>query len=204
MDAPDQDPGELRGALRFLAWVNRAFGGRRLVAGAARPGRVLDLATGAGDVPAYLLARGVARFAVGVDRGAQVLRAAGEMSPEVVRMRADALRLPFADQAFDTAVSHLFFHHLDEDQAVAVLQGMARVARRVVVVDLARRRRLWVMVWLLTHLFTRNRVARHDGLVSVERAWTPSEAAALAARAGLKARVRTRILDRWELVADTD
>ncbi len=201
MDAPGGDPEELRGALRFLARLNRWTGSRRLLAGAVRGPRVLDVATGGADVPAYLVASGRVRFAVGLDRNPVILRLARASAPAVVFVRAEAARLPFADRCFDSVVCHLFFHHLDEPAAAAALGEMARVGRRVVVVDLARGFRLRVLVRLLTRLFTRNRLSRHDGPASADRAYTPEEALAVARRAGLDARVERRPFDRWVLTA---
>ncbi len=202
MDDPRQPAAEVDRALRFLARINRWSLGHRFLAAAVRPGRVLDVATGGADVPAYLLDRGRARWAVGVDRSRPALDAAGRLSPAVVRVRAEASALPFPDRAFDTVCCHLLFHHLREEEILRVLVEMARVGRTVVVVDLARRRRLRWAVVVVTRLFTRSRLARHDGPVSVERAYTPKEVRRLAARAGLAGRVDVLPFDRWRLVVD--
>ena len=50
-------------------------------------------------------------------------------------MRGDGLRLPFADRSFDAAYTVLTLHHFRDDAAVCLLQDMARVARRLVVVN---------------------------------------------------------------------
>jgi hypothetical protein len=55
----------------------------------------------------------------------------------------------------------------------------------VVINDLLRSRLTLAMVWLATRLFTRHRFARHDGPLSVRRAYSPDELRALATRAGL-------------------
>jgi hypothetical protein len=41
------------------------------------------------------------------------------------------------------------------------------------------------LVWLATRVFTRHRFARHDGPLSVRRAYSPGELRSLAAAAGL-------------------
>jgi hypothetical protein len=64
---------------------------------------------------------------------------------------------------------------------------MAELARLGFVVSDFRRGRLaWAAVWLATRAVSRNRMTRHDGPLSVRRAYTPSELARLAARADLR------------------
>ena len=80
----------------------------------------------------------------------------------------------------------LFLHHLDNDSVVSLLANMEAAARRLVLVnDLSRSRFNFVGVWLATRLLTRSRIVRFDGPASVRSAFTPAEAIALAARAGL-------------------
>ena len=53
--------------------------------------------------------------------------------------------------------------------------------------DLDRGRVPWLGAWLLLHAATRNPYTRHDGPLSVRRAYRPAEVRALAARHGLRA-----------------
>lgn len=202
MERPDLPREELRRALVVLGRLNHWFGSRRMLAGRVRAGRLLDVATGAADIPAYLRRRGLARAAIGVERNASVLALARELSPGVTLAKADALRLPFADRAFDTATAHLFFHHLNEDECVVVLREMSRVARRVVVMDLERSRLLYGFLWFVL-LFSGNAVSRHDGPLSVRRSFTKREIQRLAERAGVRATVSRAGPYRWVLVGDT-
>jgi ubiquinone/menaquinone biosynthesis C-methylase UbiE len=140
-------------------------------------------------------------MAVGIDRSASALEAARELSPGVLLVRGDALRLPFADGSFDTAVAHLFFHHLGEDECATLLREMARVARRVVVADLERSRVLYVVVGFLTW-WSGNRLSRQDGLVSVRRSFTPSEALRLSRSVLPGVRLQHLGPYRWGLLYD--
>ena len=77
-------------------------------------------------------------------------------------------------------------HHLDPDDALALLGEMSRVARLGVVVnDLERGRLGWVGAWCIGHLLTGNRYTRHDAPLSVRRAYRVSEMRELVRGAGL-------------------
>ena len=81
----------------------------------------------------------------------------------------------------------MVLHHLEPDDAIRFLREMGRVARLGVIVnDLARSRWAWLGAWLLGHALTGNRLSRHDGPLSVRRAYTPREMRALMAEAGLR------------------
>jgi len=214
MDAGGYDAGEIRGNLADLRAYNRWFGGSRLVAreisrmlkgSAGLPGqlRILDVATGSGDVPAYLArwaaSKGLEILAEGLDANADMHHeartfldglsgsAARSAAARSVRLlRADALRLPHADGAIDIATCSNFLHHLDGPDAVLALREMKRVSRvGVIVVDLKRDTTAFAAVWAVTRLTTRNRLTRADGPLSVKRAFTPAEMASLARQAGM-------------------
>ena len=110
--------------------------------------------------------------------------------PEITLVRADAAALPIRDGAADVAVSTLTLHHLEGDSAVSCLSGMAASASLAVVNDLLRTRLSLVVAWLSTRVFGLHPVSRHDGPLSVRRAYSAAELTGLAARAGVRARIR--------------
>jgi demethylmenaquinone methyltransferase/2-methoxy-6-polyprenyl-1,4-benzoquinol methylase len=57
--------------------------------------------------------------------------------PEGAAVVGDALRLPFADGAFDRVLTGHFYGHLGPDERAAFLVEARRVARELVVVDSA-------------------------------------------------------------------
>ena len=201
MDDPAVDVHGLFAGLRYLERINLLPGGAGLMAGlllAERDRwdprerlRLVDVGTGGADVPRALvqmLARvGQPAQVTGVDLHARTLDYARERCAaerRVTLVRGDALALPFASGAVDYAVSTTFLHHLDDDQARRCLAEMRRIARRgVVVVDLERTRLAWLGIRIATMFSTP--VARHDGPVSVQRAFRPDELLALARDAGL-------------------
>jgi SAM-dependent methyltransferase len=203
LDGPLDDRAALIGNLRDLARVNRRLGGAGLSARAIddlAPGRssiaVLDIGTGAADIPLALIERGRAAGRLvrvtGVDSRPEVLEAAALIDPRVTATGelalhvADGLALPYPDGAFEVVHASLVAHHLDPDAARALFGEMRRVARLGVVVnDLVRGRGAWIGAWLLVRVATRNRLTRHDAPLSVRRAYSVAELTALLASAGL-------------------
>lgn len=185
----------------FLALVNRRFGG----AGATidrfetfsrgwRPGQridVLDIASGAADIPRTLIAWGRARgfdlrvTALDISQPAiDYARRAGPPDANLRFLCADITRPFCGDRSFDYVTSALFFHHLTDVQIVQVLRASDRLARRGMVVnDLVRSRQAYVLTWLLT--WPCHPILHHDGPLSVRRALTPAELRERALEAGV-------------------
>jgi len=178
---------------------------KRLAAG-PRSQVLLDLGTGSGLVPAVLARAaqrvGVTLLNVGCDRKLSHLlygRRRGHRQLRVV-LRAD--QLPFADASVDWSLSTLLLHHFDQATNLFVLTEMIRVARAgAVILDL---RRSWLAPWLFRLLATVLRmgpVARYDGLVSLEQAWTRTEVEHLTAGLAI-VELRRRFPFRFSLVIE--
>jgi SAM-dependent methyltransferase len=213
LDAPVGDVVELRDSLRHVAQVNRWLGGsralRRHLGPLLRRGhrvRLLDVGTGNGEtqreIAAWARRRGCHLRWVGVDLSAQmvVLANAGENGSVV---RADALRLPFGEGAFDAVTCTLTLHHFDDQGAETLVREMARVARALVLVnDLERNMANSAGArFLALTLWRGNRITRHDGPLSVRRSFTQDELLQVGRRAGLRGPVVRRHFP-WRLVLE--
>jgi len=200
LDGPGQPDALVAENLADIARVNRWLGGSLLTRLALAtlladrpPGAgvaLLDVATGSADIPAALrrwLARRWGRATVvATDLSPQIARLAAP-GPGVALAVADGLRLPFADARFDVATCSLALHHFDPAGAVALLREMGRVARvGVVVNDLVRSRPGFLAATALGYVLSANPLTRHDGPLSVRRAYTRAELAELARAAGLR------------------
>jgi 2-polyprenyl-3-methyl-5-hydroxy-6-metoxy-1,4-benzoquinol methylase len=203
MDQPGLDAGEHAGALRGLGRINGLSRSAPIlwakIAARAREGgdaplRVLDVASGGGDVLIRLACCAVGagknvRFE-GCDLSPQAVefaRAQAEQRGAEVRFFVwDALGGPLPD-GYDVVTCTLFLHHLDEASAVTLLRRMAAAARQLVLVDdLIRSRLGHALAWVGCHLLSRSRVVHFDGPASVAAAFTSDEAARLALAAGLE------------------
>jgi ubiquinone/menaquinone biosynthesis C-methylase UbiE len=202
LDGPLDDPAALRANLRDLRRLNRLTGGAGLSVQAIREllpggGSVLDVGTGGADIPVAMLSdarrRRVTVEVTATDSRSEVLDAALSAWPTLARVdglrleRGDGRSLPYPDESFDAAHTSLVLHHLNEDDAIAFIRELRRVSRRGIVAnDLARGWLFWVGVQLLTHTIAASRYTRHDGPLSVRRAWTRPEMETLIRRAGLE------------------
>ncbi|HEX9148961.1 MAG TPA: methyltransferase domain-containing protein, partial [Thermoanaerobaculia bacterium] len=192
---------ELEGALKNLTLVNCYLGNGRAVlkhlaamnAGTAGEGfTVLDVATGAADIPVTIAmwARqaGIRVGITAVDLDPISIgfaRQRCESHPEITLAVADGFALPFANQRFDYVLCSKTVHHFTDEEALKMIKEFSRVARRgYIIVDLRRSWIAYFLIYLLTRLFTRNRLTRSDGPLSVLRSYTPGELAALASRSG--------------------
>ncbi len=189
---------EVRDSLQDVVTVNRYLSGYRVLLHHAEPFlkshktdrafRVLDAATGSADQPVALakLARrlGVPIHITAIDINAKMLRLAREeiaAYPEIRLVQCDIFSLPFREAEFDLAVNSLSLHHFSWEKAVAILRAMYQAGRLGVVVnDLHRSRVAHAAIFLLTRIFTRNRLTRYDAPVSVMNAFTPKEFCELA------------------------
>ncbi|CAN5867522.1 hypothetical protein BH23GEM3_BH23GEM3_06390 [soil metagenome] len=221
MDEPELDPEDLAAALRDLRGVNRWLGGWRVLrrcmaALLARlpPGhyRVLDVGTGSADLPLRLASwarhRGKHLDILATDVHPQTVELARVNTggaPDVKVEAADALALPYSDGEFDFALCSTALHHFEEQDAVQALREMNRVARYGMVINDLRRSGLALLGarLLAATAWRGSRFTRHDGPLSVRRAFTAAELRRLARAARLpNACVRTHLPFRLSLVVD--
>jgi SAM-dependent methyltransferase len=201
LDTGDYTASEYEGCILELQRVNRYLGDasalRRCVLAEIERERVrqfslLDVGAGSGE-----LLRVTARWAektgrrarlVGLELNERASRAILEESKKfssIAAVRADALRLPFADDEFDYVMCSLFTHHLKDAEVEGVLE-MGRIARRrIFVIDLHRHRVAYYLYTTVGRLFLRNRLIREDGALSILRSFRPRELRHLAMRAEL-------------------
>ena len=209
MDQPGLDAREHARALAGLGRINRLSRSASIlwprIARLARdhvdsPLRVLDLACGGGDVTVSL-AQSAARAGLevrveGCDVSDDAVRFARELAArcgvDVGFFVLNALRDPIPE-GYDVITCSLFLHHLDQADAILLLQKMAAAARRIVLVnDLERTRRGYWLAWVACRLLTRSPIVWNDGPISAAAAFTASEARTLAEQAGLHGATVTR------------
>jgi 2-polyprenyl-3-methyl-5-hydroxy-6-metoxy-1,4-benzoquinol methylase len=202
MDQPGLDAGEHANALLGLARINRLSRSDAILwpaierlarASQGRPIRVLDVASGGGDVPIALAKRarraGLTVEIEGCDVSPEAVRYAHRQAEEnglVLRFfELDALKEPIP-AGYDVITCSLFLHHLDEADACSFLRKAADATGRLVLInDLKRGPVGYLLAWWGCHVLSRSPVVWHDGPVSVAGAFTLAEVRLIAASAGL-------------------
>ena len=202
MDQPGLASSDHELALRALSRINWISGVaatlwtpiRRLAEEKrGQPMRVLDLASGGGDVLIRLHGRARRAGLPITFAGAELSATAREFAAARAKARgADVEFLPIDALAgplpagYDVITCSLFLHHLEADQAIDLLRRMGEAAASMVLVsDLIRSRWGFVLAYLGTRVLSRSAVAHYDGPQSVRAAFTMAEATQLAAQAGL-------------------
>lgn len=201
MDTRPFHPDEARRALYFLTKMNRRFGGvstvlRPLMEWSRRwhpgePVHILDVGTGAADIPIALVKwareNGHSLRITAVELVPEIAAMAKEAArpyPEITVLVRDLWNLP-KELTFDYVTASLFLHHLPISLRVEALRSLGRRARRgLLISDLHRTLFSYWGVGASSWIWG-DSVVRHDGPLSVRRAFRPAELDELAKAAGL-------------------
>lgn len=203
IDTGDYTPEEYESCISELQLVNRWMGDAHALKQTLlkdveqqdlREFSILDVGAGSGELlrVAATWARETGRRFKGVglelnERSAQAILEESKAFPEISSVRADALRLPFAEAEFDYVMCSLFTHHFRDEQVVHILREMSRVARRrIFVIDLHRDPVPYLIYTTIGKLVLKNRLIRHDGALSILRSFKPRELVSLGQAAGLR------------------
>jgi 2-polyprenyl-3-methyl-5-hydroxy-6-metoxy-1,4-benzoquinol methylase len=202
MDQPGLEHSRHQTALRGLARINWISLSDRILwrsierlarQNAKAKLRVLDIATGGGDVPVRLCQRarraGLAIEFAGADINSTAIDCARACArrdgTDVEFFQLDALQQALPT-GYDILTSSLFLHHLETPQAIELLQRMGQAAGTMVLInDLVRSRLGYLIAWIGTRVLSRSPVVHEDGPLSVRAAFTIVEARQLAEQAGL-------------------
>ena len=212
LDDPGADPAAVTLSLRNVARANRWFGGaaavrsglRRLLrrVPAGRSLTLLDLGTGAGDLPhgaaAWARRRGYLLRPVGLElsRPAAALATAAGVPCAVACAGAPPVR----ERSVDLVLVSQVAHHFDRDSAVRLFRTCDALARVGVVVADLRRGPLAPLAFRIgATALGFDPITVADGITSLRRGYTARELSRLLAAAGVRARVTRH--PGWRLVA---
>ncbi len=216
MDEPGLELAEIEEALAHLDRVNRFTRGyaasvrgvAELFEGRKGVRTVLDVGVGGGDTARRLVDWGqshdIALSVKGIDLSQPAIDYARRLSthnPWITLETNDLFDLS-GEESFDVVHAALMLHHLSDQQAAQALAKMYALSRLGVVVnDLHRHWLAYAASHVLLPALSGNRLIRHDGPLSVLRAFTRQELLGLVARAGLpRPRIRWHAPFRWLVV----
>lgn len=220
MDDLGHDAEILRKTTEAVERVNRCCGGVQTslegIASLVPPGRrrlsILDVGTGSGSLPVEFVRWGESQGIDVESHGIDLIESSVEWasqryrSVEGVSFACRDLFELEGEERWDVVHASLLLHHFFDGDAVECLAHMAKLSRLGIVVnDLHRHPLHYLGARALIPMVTRDRMARHDGPVSVSRGFTRRELLERSERAGLEhASVAWRLPFRWLLVAPTD
>src|SRR5262249_34233568 len=141
----------------------------------ASPLRVLDVASGGGDIAIKLWQRadraGYALNIEGWDRSKFAVQYALDNATRKganVRFFERDIFSAACDDTYDVIISSLFLHHLEETEAIVFLKRMRSAARRLILVSDLLRSTLGLLLAVAgTRMLSASRVVRVDGPRSV-------------------------------------
>lgn len=200
LDHPNADMREVARSLRLCAIVNRVLGGTRVVrkfletefrrAPARRTLRILDIGSGDCSIPLA-----INRWAMKQGRPVEwtcLERSvhAGRLARRAVKAAHD-LQIQVVEEdvfdhkpeePYDHAIGSMFFHHLSDEEILALLDRLRMYVRGSVLInDLERCGVCYhgfaAMAWLFSP------AVRHDALLSIRRGFRPGGLRSLLARA---------------------
>jgi SAM-dependent methyltransferase len=168
-----------------LAALDTFVAGRREIS-------VLDVGSGHGDMLRRIALsarqRQIAADLTGLDLNPWAARAAGEATTADLAIRYETGDLFSVDpeRRFDVIVSSLFAHHLADEELLRFIRWMDRTARLGWFInDLHRHAVPYHFLRATLGLAGMHRFVRHDGPVSVRRAFTAADWTAALAAAGI-------------------
>lgn len=198
LDTGDYTPAEYQRWQREMKFINRFLGDEHAlrislaneIQECGEVVSIIDLGAGFGELlkAASKMIGDKTAFLVGAEISSDAVKAMNARSPQtgVQAVQCDALKLPFPDRSFDFAISSLFLHHLNDEQAKQLIREMRRVARKnFFIIDARRQPAAYYSFRLFGSIFLQ-RFSRDDGSLSILRCFKPDELRQIALDAGIK------------------
>jgi SAM-dependent methyltransferase len=220
MDDPDIPIKLLHKNLGELDILNRYLGGhsisisgiKQLMTDRSKIYHIVDLGCGSGDVLKY-----IARWArsnkfqvklTGIDRNPDAIQYLNKNCsdyPEISGIASDYKDFLETGPKIDIVHCSLFCHHLDDNELIELFSFLKIYARNGFVInDLQRSPIAYCSVWFLTRLLRGSDLSKHDGPVSVLRAFTRTELEKLLQTSGvIEISIQWRWAFRYLVIAKT-
>ena len=182
-----------------LEVVNKLLGGYRVffdafeTLGIKNGMTISDWGCGGGDslrvIAQWARKRSIHINLVGIDATEAAIEYARERSksyPEISYIHSDVMSSDLQTNQFDIVISSLFTHHFPERDWICLIQKMADCASQYVVInDLHRHWFAYHSIGILTRIFSRSEMVKHDSMLSVLRSFKKHELYKMLREAGL-------------------
>lgn len=145
---------------------------------------------------------------VGIDATPAAVEYARENSvdfPEISYILSDVMSNDLRPNQFDIVISSLFTHHFKDPEWIKLIEKMSDCASTAVIVnDLHRHWFAYHSIGLLTSVFSKSEMVKHDSKVSVMRSFRSADIKNMLIKAGIqKYTLRWMWAFRWQLCIDS-
>jgi len=142
---------------------------------------------------------------IGVDATASAVEYAIKRSasyPEITYIEADVMSDQLIPGQFDVVISSLFTHHFEDESWIRLIKKMTSCARYAVIVnDLHRHWFAYHSIGILTKIFSKSPMVKHDSKLSVLRSFKREEIKSLLEQAGIRNfSIRWMWAFRWQII----
>jgi 2-polyprenyl-3-methyl-5-hydroxy-6-metoxy-1,4-benzoquinol methylase len=210
---------DLHRALRELESINYLLGGNYVTLNGltqlldkkqtTEDIHVADVGCGSGDMlklmRKLLERRKISAMLTGIDANPNVITYAAAHTPAVCRIQYEVLDIfsdEFKKRRFDVVTGTLFFHHFTSQQLVAFFNTLKdQVSTGLIINDIHRHWFAYYAIKWLTKIFSRSPMVRHDGPLSVLRAFNRNDIVEILERAGIRNyRIKWCWAFRWQVI----
>jgi 2-polyprenyl-3-methyl-5-hydroxy-6-metoxy-1,4-benzoquinol methylase len=117
-------------------------------------------------------------------------------------LKADVLSGVLKPMQFDVVISSLFTHHFDDRQWVQLIRKMVDCATYAVIVnDLHRHWFAYHAIGILTRVFSKSHLVKHDSKVSVLKGFKKKELITILEEAGISNyTIKWKWAFRWQII----
>jgi len=175
----------INAALFELEIINKYLGGRSTskkgfeiiskVIGQNKRISILDVGSGGSDNFKFS-SNGTTVCLTSLDLNKGVCRYVKENCADVNIICGDTFSLPFKESSFDIVHVSLFLHHFSEEEINKLMQHFMNISRYGIIVnDLHRSFFAYAGIKLLTFLFSKSKMVKNDGPLSVKRGFIKNE-----------------------------
>ncbi|MDP5044898.1 MAG: methyltransferase domain-containing protein [Leeuwenhoekiella sp.] len=192
MDDPSLDEVTLKAALKDVTLVNKWLGGQQITIDGLNyffrkfpqdSYKIVDLGCGDGEmlrtIASYARKQNIKVELLGLDLNEKSINLAKEKSkdyPEISFKKQDILTLDRTSFQCDIVVSVLTMHHFTNEEILVFMQQFLALSKLGVVInDLQRSKIAHTLFKGFSKVFMKTHIARHDGLISIERAFKKNE-----------------------------
>ncbi|WP_165750226.1 methyltransferase domain-containing protein [Cellulophaga sp. Z1A5H] len=192
MDSFEEPIGSLELVFQDINSVNSLLGGNNITMKAIlqlmdtqkkEQYTIVDMGCGDGnmlrEVALYFRKHKLKASFIGIDLNEIALEIAQKNAkefPEIRFLYKDILTLKEEDLKCDILINTLTMHHFTDDQVLIFLNKFTKLAQiGVVINDLQRSRWAYYLFHLFSAIFIKTRIAKIDGLISIQRAFIKKE-----------------------------